>query len=234
MNEEDVKRFLDKVQVGSDDECWLWIGAIYNGRGIISYAGKTMLATRFAWLWGIGENLPSRVYHVCGNKLCCNPKHLTSIEPSKYENPIWDRCKNNYTSGCWEWQGACNANGYGVVSIKEFGRGSKLAHRIAWQMTHGEIPEGMCVCHHCDNRICCNPSHLFLGTYKDNNQDKVAKGRGNTLYGEASPRSILTSQDVIAIRNSVHSTAKELACKYGITYLYVYAIKKGTTWKHLL
>lgn len=76
--------------------------------------------------------------------------------------------------GCWEWQASTYGIGYG-----QFHRDGVMtpAHRMAWQLTHGSIPDGMVVCHRCDNPPCVRPDHLFLGTNKDNSRDMVAKGR---------------------------------------------------------
>lgn len=81
------------------------------------------------------------------------------------------------TADCWEWQGSRNARGYG--QIRKDGR-YIYAHRAAYELTHGSIPEGLCICHHCDNPPCCNPDHLFAGTMADNMHDRDAKGRNGS------------------------------------------------------
>lgn len=89
--------------------------------------------------------------------------------------------KDANEKGCWEWQGSLGQEGYGNFPI----RGStEKAHRIAYRFFKGPIPPGMCVCHTCDNPPCCNPDHLWLGTWMDNVRDKYAKGRGNHARGE--------------------------------------------------
>ena len=77
-------------------------------------------------------------------------------------------------NNCWNFQGGKNQSGYGMVHYR--GR-SQLAHRIAYQIYIGKIPQGICVLHACDNRICCNPAHLWLGDNNNNTQDMVGKGR---------------------------------------------------------
>ena len=78
--------------------------------------------------------------------------------------------------GCWIFNGFINISGYGRVRNNGF---KYLTHRLAWENRFGSIPDGLLVCHKCDVPSCVNPDHLFIGTYKDNNQDAIDKGRVN-------------------------------------------------------
>lgn len=134
--------------------------------------------------------------------------------------------------GCIEFRGYRNACGYGVVRSAT---GTTLAHRAAWEIAHGDIPEGMAVCHRCDNPPCCNPAHLFLGTTGDNNRDRASKGRG--AQGERVHFARLTEDQVIAIRqrhSADGSSLRRLAREFGVSNSTIHAVLSGQTWKHLL
>lgn len=129
--------------------------------------------------------------------------------------------------GCWNWCKCIKPNGYGQVNINNK---KYHAHRIAYQIYFGELPGELLVCHRCDNRLCCNPSHLFLGTHQDNSDDKLSKGRSNT--GERQGNSKLTSQVVHQIR-SLKITGQEASKRFGISPAQVSRIRTGKHWAHL-
>lgn len=91
--------------------------------------------------------------------------------------PLADRFwpKVRKSDGCWEWTRATTTHGYGKFSVAT--AVWDRAHRVAWKLTNGPIPDGMFVCHHCDNPLCVRPDHLFLGTHGDNMRDASTKGR---------------------------------------------------------
>ncbi len=100
-------------------------------------------------------------------------------------------------SDCWCWGGGLFTNGYGQFRIKD----KKLkAHRVVYMFLFGEIPLGMIICHHCDNKRCVNPSHLFLGTHKDNAQDRDRKGR----TGDGGSKYKKEQGSVQGIKNAAH------------------------------
>lgn len=97
---------------------------------------------------------------------------------------FWSRVTKSEESGCWEWTMAKAPTGYGILTLA---RVKRYAHRTAYELANGPIPDGLFVCHHCDNPPCINPAHLFLGSQKDNMQDASRKGRsrGGVAFGDA-------------------------------------------------
>lgn len=141
--------------------------------------------------------------------------------------------------GCWTWKGSLfKPSGYGQFWVA----GSPtIASRVAWCLTFGPIPDGMCVLHRCDNRPCVNPDHLFLGTKADNNRDRAQKGRnGNSGAppGERNGNASLTAHDVMKLRSLYSANNKrpkygDLAKRFGIAASTVAAIVNRRTWKHV-
>jgi hypothetical protein len=128
---------------------------------------------------------------------------------------------------CWTWQGARHGKGYGHFKM---GKLIAKAHRTAYELFWGPIPDGMQVLHTCDNPPCVNPKHLFLGTNNDNLQDRQRKGR--QAKGERHGWAILTEKDVIAIR-SAKGRSVELAKKYGVAPETIASVRKWRSWKYL-
>ena len=129
-------------------------------------------------------------------------------------------------SGCWEWQGHRNKDGYGTIWK---GTSMALTHRALWEEVNGPIPEGLLVLHTCDNPPCCNPEHLFLGTQADNNADMVAKGRHRPCPGEKSGGAKLTWEKVEAIRADTRIN-REIAAEYGVDTSTISIVKSGKEW----
>jgi hypothetical protein len=137
------------------------------------------------------------------------------------------------TSSCWLWNGPVDKDGYGRVFVD--GRYVR-APRFVWSMLRGPIPDGMIVCHHCDKPPCCNPDHLFVGTYKDNTQDMVRKGRDYKLRGSDQPASKLTETQVREIRKRYEAgdiLQKTLASEYSISRAAVCLILNRKSWEWL-
>lgn len=140
---------------------------------------------------------------------------------------------NKSSSGeCWPWTGSRQEKWHG--QWRNANGDIEPTHRAAWRLFVSEIPKGMFILHKCDNPICCNPSHLFLGNQSDNCKDMWQKGRarpGKSL-GEKHGMSKVTAEIVRDIRSSSES-GKSLADKYGISQTTVGDIRKRKSWNHL-
>ena len=148
-------------------------------------------------------------------------------------------------SGCWLWTACCNQreNGYGSFWMNGTQR---VAHRVAYELYVGQIPDGLYVCHTCDVKRCVRPDHLWLGTHSDNMADRDRKDRcvrGNSHYarlhpermprGEQHSRAKITADDVLAIRAEAGLTQKEVALKYNVCQQQISRIRGGKRWAHI-
>jgi hypothetical protein len=142
---------------------------------------------------------------------------------------FYDRVHVRGNSECWMWTGPVQSDGYGYY-IRDKKR--SLAHRFAFELHAGRTSRAECICHSCDNRLCCNPAHLFEGTKGDNNKDRHAKGRsrGGSMPGETNPQAKLTPEQADDIRSGV-LTRTAYADKYGVTYWTVRDIQTGRIWR---
>lgn len=133
-------------------------------------------------------------------------QHVTPAEPDE----------------CWPWQGRLSPNGYGEACFKLARKG---AHVFAYMAIHGAIPEGMCVLHTCDNKICCNPNHLWLGTLADNNRDRALKDRSYNGHVQLTHDQIRTIRELRANNVPYGRITRMLGLEYSTVY---YAARTDT------
>ena len=143
--------------------------------------------------------------------------------------------KSGGPEACWPWtRGTGSVTGYGMITWHGKTIGT---HRLAFTLTHGPIPKGFWILHSCDNRPCCNPKHLRIGTNKENVEDRMKRGRQPSMLGEAGPRAKLTEKQVRYIRQNYPNSGilqRELAAMFGVTRSNISAVVRGKSWPHLL
>lgn len=139
---------------------------------------------------------------------------------------FWAKVDKTIISDCWLWTGAKASYGHGRFTVH-----TKIvvrSHRFIWEILHGVIPEGMVICHKCDNTACVNPEHLFMGTQADNIRDMHLKKR--EIRGSKCPWAKLTKEQSLDIKNDTRPQRK-IAKEYGICQQSVSLIKQGKNWK---
>ncbi len=158
------------------------------------------------------------------------------LTPAQLER-FWS--KVDKSGSCWLWTAAKNPNGYGLFQAprpktKGGHRAPTKAHRLAWELENGPIATGMKILHQCDVPACVRPSHLHLGTQRENMAEMKARGRSNggPPSGEKNAASRLTAADVVEIRRIGRSQPiSHTARRFGIARTAIYGVLNGTNWR---
>jgi predicted XRE-type DNA-binding protein len=156
---------------------------------------------------------------------------------------FWPKVDRSSVEGCWLWTSALNNKGYGFFNMGGHAGPIRLAHRVAYELTYGPIPEGQEVCHSCDTPRCVRPDHLFLGTHTANMRDASGKRRLRGLLtadhpyrGEQHGNAKLNDEIVQAIRRRYAAGGvrqRDLADEYGVTQQLVSHVIRRTIWDHI-
>jgi hypothetical protein len=153
------------------------------------------------------------------------------FENAPVEDRFWAKVDIRGPEECWNWMGAKLPDGYGQFKI---GSGSERAHRVAWILTHGLIPEGKDILHSCNNTSCVNPNHLRPGTDTENVQQKMSEGRFVAVPGELNGNHILTEQEVREIRARYIPfvvSLNQLAREYNVSKKQILNIVHDRQWR---
>ena len=191
------------------------------------------MSTAYARLcsWCKAAPVKKRRGQFCSNTCSATSREATRVRDVEAE--FWERAIPEPNTGCWLWMGDMSSFGYGVARFGSEGRRRVAAHRRAYQFAVGPTPEGLDVCHRCDNRACVNPGHLFLGTRAENLADMVAKGR--SARGEKHHAAKLTAKQVQEIRRDMAGSGIPfvLAARFGVSVATIHDIAERRSWPHV-
>jgi len=183
-----------------------------------------------------GVRFPTKPYYIRkGIKRYCSSRCAGLAKRVPLLERFWPRIRMASDEGCWEWTGQLSRAGYAVLSAPG-GRRPILAHRLSWEIHFGQIPDGLFVCHKCDNPACVRPDHLFLGTPKDNTADMIRKGRNTPALGARNGNVKLDRSVIPEIRYVYASGGLSLAAvgrMFSTSHRNVAHIVRRSTWKHV-
>jgi hypothetical protein len=151
---------------------------------------------------------------------------MTAIQIAHF----WSRVQVTLPYKCWHWKGVKSPKGYGHLVV---GGSKTMAHRVAYMLVNGEIPDGDIIRHTCDNPSCCNPKHLLTGSNADNMRDMVVRGR--SASGTKNAQTKINEADALYIKtNPENLSGKALAEKFGLASSTISYIRNGRSWKYLV
>lgn len=166
-----------------------------------------------------------------GQPLKCISGH--SKRYALLSDSLWSRVDIKAKDECWPWMGSTNSDGYGTLKF----RGKYFhAHRVAYELTNGPIPNRLNILHRCDNPPCCNPAHLWPGTDQDNVDDMMAKRRNKVFVGTQNRSAKVTEDDIPVIRALYaqgNLSQQKIGVLYGVSDVTVSYIIHRKTWRHV-
>lgn len=145
--------------------------------------------------------------------------------PQNVSDRFWNNVDRSSKDGCWPWLKWCDTTGYGRFSLRNKGH---AAHRFAWELAYGPIPDGLWVLHKCDNPPCVNPAHLFLGTHRDNMDDATTKGR---MRSGTEKLSFEDAVSISALYAGGGISQRMLAKRFGVSQGAISSVVRGKTWR---
>jgi hypothetical protein len=158
---------------------------------------------------------------------------LPQRQPQPVAQRFWPKVNIAGPDDCWEWTGIKKKDGYGKIGVN----GKYVTtHRVAWMLTHGNIPDGLQVLHKCDNPACVNVRHLYLGTPADNGRDKAIRKRAKSARGSEHHAAKVTEcqvREIRALYSEGGMTNVEIAARYNVTSSMIGQIVQRKAWKHV-
>lgn len=194
----------------------VWMYCLVCGRKKRTYPNRVRI--------GKSKYCSRACYDASGQQRRKNYTHLS------LEELFWPKVQKGTTEDdCWGWVGNTSPRGYGLVAAKWIRAAAIRANRVSWMIHFGEIPDGLFVCHSCDNPPCTNPKHLFLGTAADNSADRLRKGRRGNMSHKLDPDYIPVIRRWLADGDA----QRKVALCFGVTQATVRRVGNGQGWKHV-